>query len=407
MPAGFTFPYPSMLRSPVSFTAAADVDLWLALELPATRTVPAGARLLGAVARTGARPECGRGRSGARCRLGAIVAANPPTHDGWQLRVASLHEDAVAPVRPMLILLLGCVGIVLLTACVNVANLLLARGVARQGELAMRQALGAGRARLWQQGLVESLMIAGLGAAAGLLFARWATPLLVRVAPAGTPRLAEVSTDATVAAFAAVIAVVSAVAMATIQASGRRVVSLTAVMDGGRTVTSGRRALRHALVAVEVALAVALAVGGGLLTRGLVAVLQVDPGFRTERVLTLGLTVPGRYRTDAMRIEFYRALFARLQNVPGVLSVGGVTRLPLGGANSSTPVAVEGRVPPPGQWPEADFRRAVHDYFTTMGIPLQRGRSFTDADHGDAPPVAVVNATFVARLSAMRIPSVA
>ena len=96
-----------------------------------------------------------------------------------------------------------------------------------------------------------------------------------------------------------------------------------------------------------------------------------------------------------MRVEFYRALFARLQNVPGVLTVGGVTRLPLGGANSSTPVAVEGRVPPTGKWPEADFRRAVHDYFTTMGIPLQRGRSFTDADHGDAPPVAVVNATFV------------
>jgi putative ABC transport system permease protein len=143
---------------------------------------------------------------------------------------------------------------------------------------------------------------------------------------------------------------------------------------------------------------VALAVGGGLLTRSLVAVLQVDPGYRTESLLTLGLTVPGRYRSDAMRIDFYRAVFDRLQRIPGVLSTGGVTRLPLGGANSSTPVAVEGRVPPPGQWPEADFRRAVHDYFATMGIPVLRGRTFTGSDRSDAPPVAVVNAALAARL---------
>jgi putative ABC transport system permease protein len=398
MPAGFTFPYPSMLRAPVSFTASSDIDLWLALDLPAARTAPAGARLIGAVARTAPGRSAGEAQPALEAAWARIVAANPSTHDGWQLRVTSLHEDAVAPVRPMLVLLLGCVGVVLLTACVNVANLLLARGVARQGELAMRQALGAGRARLWQQGLVESLVIAGLGAATGLLFARWATPLLVRVAPAGTPRLAEVSSDAAVAAFAAAIAVVCAVAMATIQATGRRVPTLTAVMNGGRTVTAGRRTLRHALVAVEVALAVALAVGGGLLTRSLIAVLQVDPGYRTDRVLTLGLTVPGRYRSDAMRVDFYRAIFDRLQRIPGVISVGGVTRLPLGGANSSTPVAVEGRVPPPGQWPEADFRRALHDYFATMGIPLQRGRTFTDADRGGVPPVVVVNAAFAARM---------
>jgi putative ABC transport system permease protein len=173
---------------------------------------------------------------------------------------------------------------------------------------------------------------------------------------------------------------------------------VTAAIDGGRTITAHRRTLRHALVAVEVALAVALAVSGGLLTRSLVAVLQVDPGFRTDRILTLGLTTPGRLRTDEMRVEFYRALFARIGAVPGVQSVGGVTRLPLGGANSSTGVAVEGRVPPPGQWPDADFRRVLHDYFATMGIPLRRGRSFTEADRAGAPPVAVINAAFAARM---------
>ncbi len=398
MPVGFTFPYPSMLRAPVSFTASSEIDLWLALDPPTTRAGDAGGRFLGAVTRLSPGRTVSEAEAEMRAAWARIAAANPATHAGWRLRVASLHEDAVGTVRPTLLLLLGCVGVVLLTACVNVANLLVARGIARQGELAMRQALGAGRGRLWQQTLVESLVLAGLGAAAGLLFARWTTPLLIRMAPPGTPRLAEVSADGTVGAFVAAVAVFCGIAMAAIQAVGGGAPSLARLMDGGRSLTSGRRRLRQALVAVEVALAVALAVGGGLLTRSLIAVLQVDPGYRTQHLLTVGLTAPSRYRTDAMRVDFYRALFARLRSVPGVLSVGGVTRLPLGGANSSTPVAVEGRVPRPGQWPEADFRRALGDYFSTMGIPVVRGRVFTDADTADAAPVAVVNAAFAARM---------
>jgi putative ABC transport system permease protein len=151
-------------------------------------------------------------------------------------------------------------------------------------------------------------------------------------------------------------------------------------------------------VAAEVALAVVLTIGAGLLARSFVSVLNVDPGFRSERLLTLAINAPARLDTPAERLGFYQQLFARLEAVPGVVSVGGTTRLPLGGANSTTEVAVEGRLPPQGQWPEVDFRRAVHRYFETMGIPVRRGRVFTDADRADAAPVAVINEAFAQRM---------
>jgi predicted permease len=167
------------------------------------------------------------------------------------------------------------------------------------------------------------------------------------------------------------------------------------IEEGARGSSTGRHQLRGALVAAQLALAVVLSVGAVLLTRSFVAVVNTDPGFRTDRLLTLQVSVPGKYTTAVEKhLDFYRSLFARLEAVPGVVSVGGTTRLPLGGANSSTQIAVEGRVPPEGQWPETDFRRAVHRYFETMAIPLRRGRTFTEADRDGAPPVAVVNESF-------------
>jgi predicted permease len=287
---------------------------------------------------------------------------------------------------------------VLLIACVNVANLMLARGVARQRDLALRAALGARRSRLLQQVLVEGLVLSSIGAALGLLLARWVTPLLVAYAPAGTPRLEEIGTDITVVLFTMAIAVICGMAVSVIPAVGASRIQARALADGGRGAASGRRGLRGALVAAEVGLAVVLTIGAGLLGRSFLAVLDVDPGFRTDHLLTMQVSAPPQVSAGEQRLDFYRRLFERIEAVPGVLSVGGNTRLPLAGTNSTTQVAVEGRVPPEREWPEVDFRRAVHRYFETMQIPLKRGRLFTAADHASAPPVVVINEALARRL---------
>jgi putative ABC transport system permease protein len=307
--------------------------------------------------------------------------------------------------RPQLLLLLGSVAIVLVVACVNVTNLLLARGMARQRELALRSALGADRRRLLQQVLIESLTLSSCGAAAGMVFARWATPLLVSWAPAGTPRLEEITVSWTVATFTAGVAMVCGLVVGAVPGFGAARTDVRQTIEEGTRGSSARRhRLRAALVAAQLAFAVVLTVGAALLARSFIAVLNTDPGFRTDGLLTMQISLPPKYNTAEKHLGFYRRLLDRLEAVPGVVSVGGTTRLPLGGANSSTQVAVEGRVPPEGQWPEADFRRAVHHYFETMDIPLRRGRVFTDADRAGAPPVAVINETFAKKFFAAEDP---
>jgi putative ABC transport system permease protein len=407
MPKEFVFPYPSMLRAPVSFTSSAEVDFWVALPDPtrprpgttASPEIDRTARLFAVVARLNDGRSLEEASADIAVAWRQLAQAYPGANAGWETAVVPLHDQAVAPVRATMLLLLSGVGVVLLIACVNVANLLLARSVARQRELALRAALGAGRARLLQQVLTESLVLSVTGATVGLLFARWATPVLVSLAPPATPRLSEIATDWTVVLFATTISVVCGLVVGLLPGLGASRVSLrTTIGDGTRGSSDNRRRLRGVLVAAEVGLAVVLAVGAGLLMRSFLSVLAVDPGFKSENLLTMGLNVPGHYDTAEKRLDFLRQLFARLEAVPGVVSVGGVTRLPLGGANSSTQVAVEGRVPPEGQWPEADFRRALHRYFETMGIPLRRGRIFDDRDRADAPGVVVINETFARRI---------
>ena len=398
MPPEFHFPYPSMLRASVSFTASSDVDFWFGLSemVAADRAfVDRSTRLIGVVARLKDGVSLEQARADVDVAWRRLAQAYPETNGGWESEVVPLLDQAVGGVRQQLLLLLGSVAIVLIVACVNVTNLLLARGMARQRELALRSALGADRRRLLQQVLVESLTLSSLGAAAGIVFAKWATPLLVTFAPAGTPRLSEIAVSWPVAVFTAVIAMLCGLIVGAIPGFGAaRADVRQTIEEGTRGSSAGRHRLRGTLVAAQIAFAVVLSVGAGLLTRSFVAVLNTDPGFRTERLLTLQLSLPAKYNTPEKHLGFYRSLLARLEAVPGVVSVGGTTRLPLGGANSSTQIAVEGRVPPEGQWPEADFRRAVHRYFETMEIPLRRGRVFTEADRAGAPPVAVINESF-------------
>jgi predicted permease len=397
MPPEFQFPYASMLRAPVSFTASSDVDFWFGLSemIAADRAfVDRNTRLIGVVGRLRNGVTLDAARADAAVAWRQLAQAHPETNAGWEPQIVPLHAQAVGPVQQQLLLLLGSVAIVLLVACVNVTNLLLARGMARQRELALRSALGAGRSRLVQQVLVESMVLSGLGAAAGILFAKWATPLLIAWAPAGTPRLSEITVSWTVATFTAVAAMLCGLIVGALPGISAARTEVRHTIDDGARGSSARHQLRSALVAAQLAFAVVLSIGAGLLTRSFVAVVTTDPGFRAEQLLTMQVSLPAKYNTPEKHLGFYRSLLARLEAVPGVVSVGGTTRLPLGGANSSTEIAVEGRVPPGGQWPEADFRRAVHHYFETMGIPLRRGRVFTEADRAGAPPVAVINETF-------------
>ncbi|HEY7599770.1 MAG TPA: ABC transporter permease, partial [Candidatus Limnocylindrales bacterium] len=398
MPRGFTLPYPSMLQATVSFVASSDVDFWIAGRDIAPGRTERDVRMYAVVARVKEGVSMEQAGVDLANAWRSLTEAFPSVNGGWSAHAVPLHAQAVGPVRSAMLLLLGSVGVVLLIACVNVANLMLARGVARQRELALRAALGARRSRLLQQVLVEGLVLSSIGAALGLVFARLVTPVLVALAPSGTPRLTEVSTDVTVVLFTITVAVICGMAVSVVPALSASRVQARALGDGGRAVAGGRRGVRGTLVAVEVGLAVVLAIGAGLLGRSFLAVLDVDPGFRADHLLTMQVTAPAQLATPDQRVDFYRRLFERIEAVPGVVSVGGNTRLPLGGTNSTTPVAVDGRVPPDGQWPEADFRRAVHRYFETMQIPLRRGRLFTEADHATAPPVVVINEALARRM---------
>ena len=400
MPSGFALPYPSMLQASVSFVSSTEIAFWMPLLDPKPGSTDRSVRRFAVVARLKDDTNVEAARADLDRAWQQIVQAYPEANRGWQAYLVPLHQQAVAPVRASLLLLFASVGLVLIIACVNVANLVLARGVARQRELALRAALGAGRPRLIQQVVIEGVVLSSIGAALGLVLARWATPAIVRLAPAGTPRLDEIGTNWTVVVFTMAVALACGIAVSVLPALGASRVSVRSTLaEGGRSASDPRRRLRGGLVSAEVALAVVLTVGAGLLARSFVAVLNTNPGFAADGLLTMGINVPARHNTDETRVAFYQELFQRLDAVPGVVAVGGTTRMPLGGTNSITQVAVEGRIPD-GPWPEADFRRAVHHYFEAMRIPVLRGRGFTDADRAGAPPVAVINQTLARRLFA-------
>ena len=265
--------------------------------------------------------------------------------------------------------------------------------------MAIRSAVGAARGRLLRQTLTESALLTAIGAALSWIVVQWLTRSFVLLAPSGIPRLAEVSPDWRVGMYTLLLALVTAIAAGWLPAlASSRVDLQTRLTDASRGSASTRGArLRSLLVVAEVTLAVVLAFGTGLLVRSFVAVLNVDPGFETSHVLSVQVTTPRAYGTPEKRREFYRRLFARLEAVPGVTAVGGTTRLPLGGADSNTRIAVEGRDTAHGAF-DVGLRRAMHDYFTAMQIPIVRGRGFTAADGADAPRVVLVNQALAARV---------
>jgi putative ABC transport system permease protein len=393
LPAGFRFP------------RLEDADGFVPIGFNATDLVNRGSQYLRAIARL--RPGVKLAQARAQVALiGARIGERDPAPLAGRTATASrLQAVLIAPVRPLLGLLFAAVLLVLLIACANVAGLLLARGVARQREVAIRVALGGGRARIVWQLFAESLLIAVAGGALGLLVANWSTGALVAAAPAGTPRLDEVALDWRVAVFSASAAMVSAVLAGlwpAVQAS--RVSPGLALKESSRAVIGGRAraTARSALVVGQIALALVLLAGAGLVVRSFRRLVSAPLGFDPERVLAARVSMPLtplRWRSPAAYANFYGELVRRVGALPGVVSASAATLGPLDELGAwNNEFTVEGRAPEAsGDRLWAMLNWATPGFFSTLGMRLVEGRFFDERDGAAAPRAAVVNQAFVRR----------
>ena len=318
----------------------------------------------------------------------------------FTISVVPIAEQVVGGARSSVLVLLGAVALVLLIACANVANLLLSRAAGRAKEMAVRSALGAGRGRVMRQLLTESVLLALLGGAAGLLICYWSLGVVKAIHPGNIPRIDEIGMDYGVFAFALAVSVATGILFGLAPAWRASQVDLSsALKSGGRSAgTGGGLSLRHdrlrgALVIAELAVSLTLLTGAGLLIRSFVRLVNVPPGFNTDRVISMEIAPGGQnMKTDAQRVEFYRNLEERVKNLPGVTDVGSVSSLPLTPSVGWGGLQIEGYVPPANQ-PElqVDKRAATPDYFRTMQIPLIAGRFFTPADAGPTMTLAIVD----------------
>jgi putative ABC transport system permease protein len=313
----------------------------------------------------------------------------------FKVLTSPLLEEYVGDIRTPLWILMGAVGIVLLIACANVANLLLVRASAREREIAVRTALGASRGRLIRQLLTESTLLAFLGGIAGIIFAWWGLRALIAVGQQSFPRLAAAQMDFWVLAFTLLVSIGTGVLFGIVPAlQSARAVTHDALKEGGRsgTASAGSQRLRSALVVAEIALSLILLVGAGLLLKSFARLMDVDPGFRPAGVLTMRLALPEqRYAKPEQIRNFYRNVLDRVTKVPGVQSAGAISTLPLTGNNSGTTTVDSRVVSGPDASPEADRRNVLPGFFEAMGVGLIRGRYFDDRDNETTAPVAIID----------------
>jgi putative ABC transport system permease protein len=316
-------------------------------------------------------------------------------------RLIPLKTHVVGRIKTALLVLFGAVGMVLLIACGNVANLMLARAVSRRREIAVRMALGAGRLRLVRQLLVESLVLAVLGGAAGLLLAGWGVELLVAARGDWLPRAQEVRLDPAVLIFTLLASVLTALLFGLAPAVRATRVALSPALKsgGGRDgLGAARDRLRGAMIVGEVALSLVLLAGAGLLLRSFAMLLSTDLGFNPSRVLTFNLMASrAAYPDPPQQARLYHDVLERLAPLPGVEGVGAVYNLPLGGGSTDGSFEIEGREFPRGALPSSDKQMVSPGYFQVMGTPLLKGRFFTERDDATAPKVAIVSKAFADR----------
>ena len=381
MPAAFSYPEGRQAWTPLSYDET-------------FVTTQRGAWQYDAIARLkpGVTPAQSAAETGA---IGKNLARQyPDANAEVGITTLPLHEAIVGDVRSSVLVLFGAVAFVLLIACANVANLLLARAASREPELAVRTALGAGRGRLIRQLLTECVILATIGGGLGVLIAAWGVSLLISRYPAGIPRVDAVAVDGTVIAFTFSLALLTGIVFGIFPAVHATRGLSGALKEGGRgaVTTRGGGRTRSALVIAELALALMLLVGAGLLMRSFLRLQSVDPGFHPDHALTFNLTLPdARYAEDEPRVAFFDQLLPRLEALPGVRAVGAVMGVPLVGINFEISFKVEGRPPvPPSDEPSMQIRVASPGYFSAIGIPLKHGRFFTDDDRPGDPQVVVI-----------------
>ncbi|MGA9670593.1 MAG: ABC transporter permease [Terracidiphilus sp.] len=341
----------------------------------------------------------------AKAEMNAIMVQLGREHEGdkgWQVLVIPLYQEIVGANQRMLVVLLGAVGMVLLIACANAANLLMARAASRQREVAVRLALGAPRRRLVRQMLTESLLIALLGGGLGAVLAEGGVKALVALLPAGFPRAHEIHVNTAVFGFTLLVSILTGILFGlapALQAS--RTDPKRGLYEGGRTSTGSARQgkLRNALVISEVSLACVLLIGAGLMLRSLLNQVNEDTGFHHENVLTASLSLPdAEYKTDAAIAQFYDKLMVALSTLPGVESAGAGSDLPWTGYDENAGgFRIEGKQPPPHEEFHARYHMATPGYFQALGTPLIRGRFFTEADKDGAPNALIINQVMATR----------
>ena len=342
----------------------------------------------------------------AQTRLSAINAQLGKqfheTNKGWDVFVSTLHERLVREIKPSLLALLGAVGFVLLIACANVANLLLARSAARQKEIAIRAAMGASRTRVLRQMLTESILLSAIGGIAGLVLSIWLTDLLMSMLPEGAPRLEQIGIDYRVLTFAVGVSALTGILFGIVPALQASKLDVTsALKEGGRSGEGHRRTSARSLLLIgEVALSLMLLVGAGLLIKSFLRLQEVRPGFNAHKVLIANLALQGpKYKDDQPCVEFFRQLMERLEVVPGVQAAGGSVNLPLNASGYAIGRGFipEGRPLTVDENRDAMFSTITGDYFRALQIPLLSGRTFEPGDNADGPKVVIINETTAKR----------
>jgi putative ABC transport system permease protein len=386
MPAGFYFP-------------TRETELWVPLTINPANP-PRGAHFLDVLARRKPGVSTDQAQAEMRTIADRLAVQFPAANANESAEVVLLHEQIVGAIRPALMTLFAAVGVVVLIACANVANLLLVRASVREKEIAIRAAIGAGRKRLVLQMLAESLVLSLAGGGLGLLLAYLTIPAIQTLSAGTIPRVLDVAIDRRVLAFVFATSVTVGIIFGLAPAWHVTRATLGEVLkEGGRgSSSSGARWLRNSLLIVEVGLSIVLLVGATLLLRSFAKVTSVDPGFRPEGVLAFRVALPpSSYPQPHNRVAFYDALLSKLDALPQVTSAGMVQSFPMRGSYFLS-VAIQGRPPAePGKELDANHRVASPGYFATLGIPLLRGRAFTDRDSEKAPQVAVIDEAFARR----------
>lgn len=383
---------PAQVRFPSRLT-----EMWVPFDHSPSQQAARGSHSLLALGRLKPGVTFEQAREQMMTIAGRLEQQYKDSQAGRSVRLIPLQEEMVQNVRPALLVMFGAVGLVLLIACVNVANLLLARAAGRRREIAIRAALGAGRGRLIRQFLTESILLSVVGGAVGLVLANWGLSALTTLAGAILPRANEVGLDGRVVGFTLLLSVVTGIVFGlapALQISRSDV--QTALKDSGNAGTSPQRnRLRSLLVVAEISAALVLLIGAGLLLKSFWQLQQTDAGLKPENVITMSISLPAAKYATAQAVDgFYDRLVTQMATLPGVQTAGAINMLPLQQWGYNGPFNVEGAQPyPPGHEPLAELRTVSHDYFQALGIPTVNGRIFNNHDQPNSESVAIINQT--------------